>query len=136
MSASHLHPRPAASMPTTTDPISRRLTSLSRLIGDTPLLVIHARFRGRLHTVYAKAEHLNLTGSIKDRMALHILRMAYERGTLEPGMLIAEATSGNTGIAFAALGRALGHPVAIFMPDWMSEERKMLLGSLGAEIVW
>ena len=74
-----------------------------------------------------------MTGSIKDRMALHILRRGYERGVLAPGAPIAEATSGNTGISFAALGRALGHPVTIFMPDWMSQERKDLIRSLGAE---
>jgi cysteine synthase A len=67
-------------------------------------------------------------------MAAHILRCGYERGELKPGDLISECSSGNTGIAFAALGRALGHPVRIFMPDWMSEERKALIRSLGAEI--
>jgi cysteine synthase A len=75
-----------------------------------------------------------MTGSIKDRMALAILRRAYQRGQLEPGAPIAEATSGNTGISFAALGRALGHPVTIFMPDWMSKERKDLIRSLGADV--
>jgi cysteine synthase A len=98
------------------------------------MLVVHCEFRGRPRTVYAKAEHLNLTGSIKDRMALHILECAYARGTLQPGDLIAEATSGNTGISFAALGRALGHPVSIFMPDWMSDERKNIIRFLGADI--
>ncbi|MDE2437411.1 MAG: cysteine synthase family protein, partial [Sphingomonadales bacterium] len=83
---------------------------------------------------YAKAEHYNLTGSIKDRMALNILRRAYAAGALKPGDTIVEATSGNTGIAFAALGRMLGHPVRIHMPDWMSEERKALMRSLGAEL--
>jgi cysteine synthase A len=78
---------------------------------------------------------MNLTGSIKDRMALHILREAYREGRLRPGNTIAEATSGNTGIAFAALGRALGHPVTIFMPNWMSRERMDLIHSLGANIV-
>lgn len=68
-------------------------------------------------------------------MALHILKRAYQSGRLHPGETIAEATSGNTGIAFAALGRALGHPVVIFMPDWMSHERKALMRSYGAEIV-
>jgi cysteine synthase A len=68
-------------------------------------------------------------------MALHILRRAYEEGRLEPGGRIVEATSGNTGIAFSALGRALGHPVTIFMPDWMSVERKQLIASYGAEII-
>jgi cysteine synthase len=89
---------------------------------------------GELRRVYAKAESFNMTGSIKDRMALHIIRRAYESGELEPGGLIVEATSGNTGIAFCAVGRALGHPVTIFMPDWMSEERIALIQSFGATI--
>jgi cysteine synthase A len=110
------------------------LRGIGHLVGNTPLLAIRCTFRGRRTTVYAKAEHLNLTGSIKDRMALHILRHAYENGLIRPGAPIAEATSGNTGIAFAAIGRALGHPVTIFMPDWMSQERKDLMASLGAEI--
>ncbi len=98
------------------------------------MFAITYRFRGRIGTVYAKAEHLNLTGSIKDRMALHVLRTAYAAGLLRPGDTLAEATSGNAGIAFAALGRALGHRVAICMPDWMSQERRDLLRSYGAEI--
>jgi cysteine synthase A len=115
--------------------IATRFRSLERLIGNTPLLAIDFEFRGRRRTIYAKSEHLNLTGSIKDRMALHILRRAYAEGLLRPGDTIAEATSGNTGIAFAALGRALGHPVVIFMPNWMSRERMDLIHSLGAQIV-
>jgi len=114
--------------------IDLRLRGLANVVGNTPLLAIDCDFRGRRRTVYAKAEYLNMTGSIKDRMALHILRNGYERGLLEPGARIIEATSGNTGISFSALGRALGHPVTIFMPDWMSEERKALIRSLGAEI--
>ena len=66
---------------------------------------------------------------------MHILRQAYAEGGISPGDTIVEATSGNTGIAFAALGRALGHPVTIFMPDWMSRERMDLIHSLGANIV-
>ena len=115
--------------------LNQKLSALSRLIGNTPLLGIHFEFRGRHRVVYAKCEQFNLTGSIKDRMALHILRRAYDSGALHPGDTIAEATSGNTGIAFAALGRALGHPVRIFMPDWMSHERKDLIRGYGAEIV-
>ena len=111
-----------------------RFRGLSHLIGNTPLLAISCRVRGQARVIYAKAEHLNLTGSIKDRMALYILRQAYARGTLQPGAPIAEATSGNTGIAFAAVGRALGHPVTIFMPEWMSQERKDLIRSLGATV--
>jgi cysteine synthase A len=112
-----------------------RFRSLQRLIGNTPLLAIDVRYRGRRRTVYAKYESLNLTGSIKDRMALHILRRATDSGQLAPGAPIAEATSGNTGIAVAAIGRALGHPVTIFMPDWMSAERVALIASFGATIV-
>jgi cysteine synthase A len=114
--------------------VEQRFRGLARLIGNTPLLAIDYTFRGQHRRVFAKSENLNMTGSVKDRMALHILHRAYERGTIEPGALIVEATSGNTGISFAAIGRALGHPVAIFMPDWMSDERKNLIRSFGAEI--
>ncbi len=114
--------------------LERKLQSLSFLIGNTPLLGINFKLHGKSRTIYAKAEHLNMTGSIKDRMALHIMRRAYQEGRLNPGDAIVEATSGNTGISFAALGRALGHPVTIFMPDWMSRERVDLIKSLGATI--
>jgi cysteine synthase A len=116
------------------DSIFRQVRNLASLIGNTPLLAIEFTFEGEPRTLYAKAENLNMTGSIKDRMAFHILQRGYERGLLEPGGLIVEATSGNTGISFAAIGRALGHPVTIFMPDWMSEERKSLIRSLGATV--
>jgi cysteine synthase A len=110
----------------------RRLKQLGNLVGNTPLLEIELAFDGRPYTVFAKAENYSLTGSIKDRMALHIMRTAHASGAIRPGDAIAEATSGNTGIAFAAIGRALGHPVTIFMPDWMSEERKQLIACYGA----
>ena len=111
-----------------------RTRDLEPLIGNTPLLAIRFRFRGAARVLFAKSENLNMTGSVKDRMALEILRRAYRTGALHPGGLIVEATSGNTGISFAAIGRALGHPVAIFIPSWMSEERLALLRSLGAEL--
>ena len=115
--------------------IEQRLRSLGRMIGNTPMLAIEFTFRGRSRVLHAKAEHFNLTGSIKDRMALHILRSAYAEGRVATGDTIAEATSGNTGISIAAVGRALGHPVTIFMPDWMSRERVDLIHALGATIV-
>lgn len=111
-----------------------RILGLSDLVGNTPLLSIDFEYRGEKRTIYAKAENMNLTGSIKDRMALYIILRAYKRGELNPGDTIAEATSGNTGISFAAIGRALGHDVILFMPDWMSSERKHLIPSLGAKI--
>jgi cysteine synthase A len=107
---------------------------LLSLVGNTPLLEIEFEYRGKARKLFAKAEHLNLTGSIKDRMAFHILHEGYSRGALHSGDMIIEATSGNTGIAFSAFGRALGHPVTIFMPDWMSQERISLIRSLGAQI--
>ncbi|MDH3347517.1 MAG: cysteine synthase family protein [Desulfobulbaceae bacterium] len=111
-----------------------RIRGLSSLVGNTPLLAIELEFKGRQRTIYAKAENLNMTGSIKDRMAYYILHQGYVRGTLNPGDRIAEATSGNTGISFSAIGRALGHPVSIFMPDWMSAERINLIKGFGADI--
>lgn len=120
--------------PSLASSIRGRFEGLRRLVGNTPLLALDVRFRGSRRRVYAKSENLNMTGSVKDRMALHILRTAYERGQIAPGALIVEATSGNTGISFAAIGRALGHPVAIFMPDWMSSERVNLIRSFGAAI--
>ena len=109
-------------------------TYVRALVGNTPLLAVHCHYRGKRRTIFAKAEHLNLTGSIKDRMALHILSTARAAGELKPGDTIAEATSGNTGISFAALGDAFGNKVRIFMPDWMSQERIALIRSYGAEI--
>ena len=112
-----------------------RLEGLAHLVGNTPLLEIHLLYGGEPRTVYAKYEPMNLTGSIKDRMVLNIFRQAYATGALHPEDTIVEATSGNTGIALAALGRALGHSVKIFMPDWMSRERVDLIRALGAEVV-
>ena len=114
--------------------IEDRLSGLSSLIGNTPLLEINLIYKGDKRRIYAKAEYLNMTGSIKDRMAFHIMERAYARKTLKEGDTIVEATSGNTGISFSALGRALGHKVKIFMPDWLSSERINLIRSMGAEI--
>ncbi len=113
---------------------NKRILGLSTMIGNTPLLELEFDYKGENRRIYAKAENLNMTGSIKDRMAFHIISQAYEKGTLKAGDPIIEATSGNTGISVAAIGRALGHPVIIFMPDWMSDERKNLIRSFGADI--
>lgn len=108
---------------------------ITPLIGNTPILEIEYRYQGKKYRTFAKAEYYNLTGSIKDRVAYYILKKAQERGTLHPGDVIAEATSGNTGIAFSAIGRYLGHKVRIYMPDWMSRERINLMQAFGAEVV-
>jgi len=115
--------------------VRTRLASLHAMIGDTVLVELGCELDGVAVRVFAKHEVQNLTGSVKDRMALRILEEAWVAGAVHEGTEILEATSGNTGIAFAALGRALGHPVRIVMPDWMSRERAQLLGSLGARLV-
>ena len=115
--------------------VTNRLRALARLVGNTAMIGVEFTWDGKRRVVYAKAEQHNMTGSIKDRMALHIIRQAYAQEQLRPGDTIAEATSGNTGISFCAVGRALGHPVTIFMPDWMSRERIDLISSFGAAIV-
>ncbi|MFN0151878.1 MAG: PLP-dependent cysteine synthase family protein [bacterium] len=104
------------------------------MVGNSPLLSIEYTYRGEKRVICAKAETLSMTGSIKDRMALHIIERAYARGRIAPGALIVEATSGNTGISIAAIGRAMGHPVHIFIPDWMSRERIDLIKSFGADV--
>jgi len=94
----------------------KQIQGLTSLIGNTPLLEIEFEYKGEIRKIYAKAENLNMTGSIKDRMALHIITRAIDTKQLQPGKPIIEATSGNTGISIAAIGRALGHPVTILCP--------------------
>jgi len=114
---------------------AERFESLHNLIGHTPLAEIHARVGECECHVYAKLESFNFTGSIKDRMALQILEEAYRLGEIDSGDVVVEASSGNTGISFAALGRALGHSVRVYLPDWMSRERTLLIQGMGAEVV-
>lgn len=114
--------------------IEKKFARLQHLIGNTPMIELNYTYQGKPGKVYVKCEHYNLTGSIKDRMALYTLRKAYEEGKIKAGDQIVEATSGNTGIAFAAIGKALGHPVKIIMPNWLSKERIDIIKSLGAEV--
>ena len=107
---------------------------MTKLIGNTPMIKIEYEYKGDIKYIYAKLEYYNLTGSIKDRMANFILQSAKVDGTLANGQMIVEVTSGNTGIAFAALGARFGHPVHIFMPAWASEERVKLMKSYGADV--
>ena len=119
----------------TSGTISNKIEHLWQLVGNTPLLEISYRYKGACRKLYVKCEHYNLTGSIKDRMALYILGKAYEHNLIKAGDVIVEATSGNTGIAFSAIGKALGHNVKIIMPDWLSKERMDIIKSLGAEVI-
>jgi cysteine synthase A len=115
--------------------IHHKLQHLWYMVGNTPMLEISYRYRGQCRKLYVKCEHYNLTGSIKDRMALYILQKAYEHNLISPGDTIVEATSGNTGISFSAIGKALGHEVKIIMPNWLSRERVDIIKGLGAEVI-
>lgn len=102
------------------------------LIGDTPMLSLKD-YTGL--NIYVKAEFLNPGGSIKDRVGKNMIIEAEKKGKLKPGMTIIEPTSGNTGIGLALVGVRRGYRVIIVMPENMSEERKKIIKSLGAELV-
>ncbi len=114
--------------------VLKKFGKIEPLIGHTPLLEISFRYNGKTGCIYAKDERYNLTGSVKDRVALYVLRKAIESGELGENDTIVEATSGNTGISFSALGAIAGRKVIIYMPDWMSRERIVLMQSYGAEV--
>ncbi|MDP3970982.1 MAG: cysteine synthase family protein [bacterium] len=99
-----------------------------KCIGNTPLIKISDK-------LYAKLETPNPSGSIKDRMALYILDRAEEKGEIQPGATIVEATSGNTGIAFSMLAAERKYRMIVVMPSNMSTERKQMIKAFGAEII-
>lgn len=112
--------------------------SLEAQIGNTPLLHLHktavAHNIAPAVSIYAKAEWYNPGGSVKDRPAYNIIRTAEENGRLRPGMTLLDATSGNTGIAYAMLGAARGYKVKLVMPANVSPERVAILRAYGAEL--
>ena len=115
--------------------LRNKFKHLWNMVGNTPMLEIAYRYKSECRKIYVKCEQYNLTGSIKDRMALYILEQAYKQSLIKPEDIIVEATSGNTGISFSAIGRALGHEVKIIMPNWLSKERTDIIKSLGAEVI-
>jgi len=119
-------------------PVSREAIghSLLERIGNTPLLRI-TQVTSEFPNVqfFAKAEWYNPGGSVKDRPALSMIRAGLATGKLGPGKTIVDATSGNTGIAYAMIGAALGYPVKLFLPQSASHERKRILAAYGAELV-
>ena len=104
---------------------------LSDNVGNTPLIPI--RLGG--YTVWGKAEFMNPSGSVKDRMATYIINDAEKRGLIRKGDVLCEATSGNTGIAFAMLAAERGYQMTIIMPSNMSEERKQMMKFYGAHLI-
>ncbi|MEW6067609.1 MAG: cysteine synthase A [Nitrospirota bacterium] len=108
------------------------INSVLEAIGNTPLVRLKKMSSGN---VFAKAEFLNPGGSIKDRVAKHIIESAEKEGRLRPGMIIIEATSGNTGIGLSLVGVQKGYRVICVMPENMSEERKKIIQVFGGEII-
>ena len=104
-----------------------------KLIGDTPLVKINLGIPNI--NVLAKLESYNLTGSIKDRMALYMIKKAQGRGLLKKGSIIIEATTGNTGIALAALANIYGYKLTVTMPEDVSRERVKILKKYGAKVI-
>lgn len=110
--------------------------SLLERIGNTPLLRLEQVGKGFPNVEFgAKAEWFNPGGSVKDRPALSMLQAGLASGALRPGKTIIDATSGNTGIAYAMIAAALGHPAKLCLPDSASPERKRILAAFGAELV-
>ena len=108
--------------------------NIKKLIGNTPMIKINYEYKGKISSIYAKLEYYNYTGSIKDRIAAYIIEKERENNNLKKGQAIVEVTSGNTGIAFSAIGALYGHDVHIFMPDWASIERRNLIEMYGAHV--
>jgi cysteine synthase A len=107
---------------------------VKNLIGNTPMIKINYEYEGKQGSIYTKLEYYNYSGSIKDRIAYYIIEKEKENGNLADGQAIVEVTSGNTGIAFSAIGALCGHEVHIFMPDWASLERRKLIEMYGAHV--
>jgi cysteine synthase B len=121
----------------TSAPVKTFGTTILDRIGNTPLVRLD-RLTQHLPgiQILGKAEWANPGGSVKDRAASAIVSDAQRKGLLTPGKALLDATSGNTGIAYAMLGAALGFPVVLCMPSNVSPERKRILHAYGAEIVW
>jgi cysteine synthase B len=118
------------------NPASEIGVSILARIGNTPLLRLERLGREFFHVQIAgKAEWFNPGGSVKDRPALGMIEAGLKSGALRAGKTIIDATSGNTGIAYAMIGAALGYPVTLCLPDSASHERKRMLAAYGAELV-
>ena len=117
--------------------MSRIFTSADELIGATPLLELtHIQQEEKLEArILAKLEYLNPAGSVKDRVAKAMIDDAEASGTLKPGSVMIEPTSGNTGIGLASVAAARGYRIIIVMPETMSVERRQLMKAYGAELV-
>ena len=115
--------------------MSKVSRSISELIGNTPMLKINRMTGTNSANIFAKLESFNIGGSIKDRVALHLIEFAEASGILTKDKTIIEATSGNTGIAIAMIGAAKGYKVTIVMSESVSVERRKIISAYGADLI-
>lgn len=108
--------------------------SILDTIGNTPVVKLN-RIAPDNVTIYCKVESFNPLGSVKDRLALSIVRDAEDRGAIKPGQTVVEATSGNTGIALAMVCAARGYPFVATMAESFSVERRKIMRALGAKVI-
>jgi cysteine synthase B len=116
--------------------LKKRLANAGQLIGNTPLFEIRNVYKKSGVRIFAKLEWQQLGSSVKSRPAYKIISNAIEEGKLDESRQLLDATSGNTGIAYASIGAALGIPVTLCLPENASEERKRILKSLGVNIIY
>jgi S-sulfo-L-cysteine synthase (O-acetyl-L-serine-dependent) len=116
--------------------LTKKVKELGKLVGNTPVHEFKTLLANETVRLFAKKEWEQLSGSVKARAAYEIFRSAMETGELAPGKSLLDATSGNTGIAYAAIGQYLSIPVTLCLPENASKERKEILTSLGAQIIY
>ncbi|MBC7830386.1 MAG: cysteine synthase family protein [Chitinophagaceae bacterium] len=116
--------------------LPEKIRAVGKQVGDTPLYTVKQLFNKPGVTVHAKMEWQQLSGSVKARAAFNIFRSAIEEGRLTGKKALLDATSGNTGIAYATIGKLLNIPVTLCLPENASKERKEILESLGANIIY
>ena len=118
------------------DRYTAALPSIAAAVGRTPLVRLNRITRDVKPAIYVKVEWYGATGSLKDRIYLHMFERAEARGDLKPGMQVLECSTGNAGIACAWVSAVKGYPCTIVMPEGMSEERKKIMRAYGAELVF
>src|SRR5207244_311562 len=123
-------------MPVRWDAHRSALSSIVEAVGRTPLVRLNRVVGGARPPVYLKLEWYGPSGSLKDRIYLHMFTKAEQRGDLKPGMRVLECSTGNAGIACAWVSAVKGYPCTIVMPEGMSDERKKIMRAYGADLVF
>ncbi|MBI1848620.1 MAG: cysteine synthase family protein, partial [Candidatus Rokubacteria bacterium] len=123
-------------MPPVWDAYRSALDSIAAAVGRTPLVRLNRVAAGVKPTIYLKIEWYGPSGSLKDRIYLHMFERAQARGDLGPGMSVLECSTGNAGIACAFVSAVKGYPCTIVMPEGMSDERKKIMRAYGADLIF